>query len=320
MATRDQDEEIIEAINSGDLDGFKRVVLEDTSVVDRALMPVEKFAIHLALRANQMHIANWLIKYGVNLDSQKGNDINALMSACLDDEQDIVEFLIDNGASMEVQDKTGLTPVMIALLHGKVLMARFLIQRGANIHHVARNGDSVLTIAVARDDISNTALLVGKGVNLEHQEHKGWTVLIGASAFGIQLSGEYLIRNGANLNAQDNEGWTALMHACKRAGYEAGRGAMGLARILIQKGAKLDVKNNEGKTALMIVRAEKDECINRIARMSDITGGAYSRFIRLRHQREKLGLIISMLEDAASESTDDRASKRQCCFYEVDLN
>jgi ankyrin repeat protein len=188
-------ERAVERIERNDVNGLRRLLKEDPSLVRRT-------------EAGVLPTWRWTLLHSATA-----------APASLE----IVAALIDAGAEINVQDNEGNTPLHFAMkrinrdklpLPAYDAIIRLLLERKADIHIVNRCGQTPLHTASAfRADPAAVELLIqaGSDVNLKTSPScDAWTPLHGATARNSAGIVAVLLKHGADLTARDGKGLTAL--------------------------------------------------------------------------------------------------------------
>ncbi|HRF75693.1 MAG TPA: ankyrin repeat domain-containing protein [Chitinophagales bacterium] len=87
---------------------------------------------------NNIHLLNWVINNGANVNHQDKNGYSALHVAAQEKHFDCAQILIDNGSNLELGDLHGNTALWTAVFNsrGDTRLVKLYVQNGANLDHV----------------------------------------------------------------------------------------------------------------------------------------------------------------------------------------
>ncbi len=189
-ATLVWDNELIQAIKSGDRDEAKKVLLNGARVSAsdetngcNALMTatmggnVDMIRLLLDNGANvneasgpqcdlgmtpliwsagfqgNSQVAQLLLDNGAKVDDTCCGGLDALLAAASSGNTEIVKILLEHNATLEAKDKEDSTALFLATLQGKVDVVRLLVQMGANVDATSKllgNPESPMSLAAKR--------------------------------------------------------------------------------------------------------------------------------------------------------------------------
>src|SRR5438132_581617 len=81
------------------------------------------------------------------------------------DELKIADLLLRAGADATAENRLGVTPLYMAAEHGNAAMIRRLLDAGANANQVDRTGEMVLMVATRSGDVEAVETLLKRGAN-----------------------------------------------------------------------------------------------------------------------------------------------------------
>jgi ankyrin repeat protein len=196
-------ERAVERIERNDVNGLRRLLKEEPSLVRRT-------------EAGVLPTWRWTLLHSATA-----------APASLE----LVAALIDAGAEINVKDNEGNTPLHFAVkrinrekfpTRDYEGIIRLLLEKKADVHIVNAGGATPLhTAAAFRADPSAVEMLIqaGADVNLKtFAAYDGWTPLHGAAARNSAGIVAVLLKHGADLTARDGKGLTAL-EVAERGGF-----------------------------------------------------------------------------------------------------
>ena len=181
-------------------------------------------ALHVAAEYGHVHLAQFLLEKGINIETKGYYGTTALHRAVTAGQESVVSLLLQEGADVQAESDDGKTALHRAADAGQEALVRLLIQHGADI---------------------------------EAKSLYGKTALFRAAEHGYHEVVRLLLKNGADINTESNDGSSAL-HKAAEYGHET------LTKILLQptsssQAIAIDAKNGLGRTPLYLaVRAEHD--------------------------------------------------------------
>ncbi|KAK3725918.1 Transient receptor putative cation channel sub A member 1 [Vermiconidia calcicola] len=81
-----------------------------------------------------LEMAEFLLQQGLDPNEQDGSGRTALMSACLEDNEEATALLLRHGAATQIADKGGSTPLSEAARRNYVSIVKMLLAAGACVH------------------------------------------------------------------------------------------------------------------------------------------------------------------------------------------
>ncbi|KAJ7147916.1 ankyrin repeat-containing domain protein [Mycena crocata] len=178
-----------------------------------------------------------LIISGADINTQIGEEGNALHLASVRGNEEVVSLLIDNGAHVNILGGDFGTALQAAVVSGQPTIVSVLSKNGADVNHQAGRYSNALQAAVVKGFKPIVELLLKYGVTLD-----GSSALQTASATGDLDIVRMLIEHGAYINGVDNSG-TAL-HVASANGSDA------LVQLLIENSAEVNTVGGRYGTAL----------------------------------------------------------------------
>lgn len=237
------DEELIKAINEGNINRMKKCILEGANVnaIDNNGCP----ALILSIQKSHIEIVKQLILNGVNINAPTKDGWTGLMWAINEGQNrylEIIKQLILNNANVN-DSKDGKTILMLAVKKGNIDFVNELIKAKADVNAINNDGVTALIIAINNGyiEIANQLILAGTNINIVSLNHG--TALIQAVLGGHTEIVIQLILREANINASNKDGWTALIFATNKRQIE-------IIKLLIVARVNINAKSKDNKTAL----------------------------------------------------------------------
>ena len=205
-------------------------------------------ALIIAIENKYFHLADELIKAGVNIDIQNNNDETALMVAAMLGYSEVVDKLLKAGANKNLYDKYyGNTALILATKYGHHEVFDILLKAGVNIDIQNKNGETALIVAAMLGHSEDVDKLLKAGADINIKTNDGYTAFMLALRYGYLGIADKIRKKGADITIKNNNGYTALMIAAEN-------GYLEVVDTLLKAGADITIKNNDGHTALMIAK------------------------------------------------------------------
>jgi ankyrin repeat protein len=236
-ATPVSDEELFEAVRTGDFEAIRGAVSSGADPNARARDG--KTALIAAAETGRAGAVQALLESGANPNVQMLGGGTALSLAARNHQREAVRLLLSAGANPKLKNTHGVTALMETV---DPAIARALIRAGAEVNAADDRGLTPLMRVVSEGSSRSPA---------------------GARAETLQS----LLTAGANVRARDREGRTALIWAIK--GTPSSKSDSELVRMLIEAGSELEARDREGGTPLVYAAVRGD---TRSARLLIETG------------------------------------------------
>jgi ankyrin repeat protein len=239
--------------------------------------------LHWAVRADELEVADLLLKAGADASARNRLGLTALYLAAVNGNAPMIRRLLDHGADPHQVGRTGETILMVATRSGDAGAVRVLLERGANpnvtepqlqlsalmiaaeagatgavrallehnadIHSRSRAGavPSRRMPCVGRTGCGSHGLGIVRG-GLPEQGYQppipgDMTPLMFAAREGHVDAARLLLEAGADGHAVDKNGITPLLMAI-------GSNRIPAARLLVERGADIHAKDAYGRTPL----------------------------------------------------------------------
>ena len=150
-----------------------------------------------ASRGGHLDIVKCMIKSGAIVNDNLGL---ALYEAVVKGYMHIINYLILWGADVNRRDANGQTPLMIAVVHGKSDIVKFIIQAGVDVNTANADGQTALMIGAHRGCADIVQTLLNAGADVNKSDKKGHTALVEAAKEGHEAVADILINSGADVN------------------------------------------------------------------------------------------------------------------------
>jgi uncharacterized protein len=271
---------LVEAAARGDLASVRSLLGQKADV--NAARHDGLTALHAAVHADRLDIADALLRAGANAAAKDRYGITPLYLAAVNGSAGVIQRLLEAGADPNATDPGGETVLMTATRTGAVAAMRLLIERGAQVD--AREPEfqqTALMIAVREDHAPAVELLLESGAAVNAQTRKGPTPVFVPPCKGTGCGSEGVGINRGGLpdrgrRAEVKGGMTPLLYAARDGRVEAARllvaagadlelgdgnairpllqaslnGQIGVARLLVERGANVNADDFWGRTPL----------------------------------------------------------------------
>jgi uncharacterized protein len=207
-------------------------------------------ALHQAVHAEQLTIADMLLRGGADPAARDRYGVTPLYLACLNGNADMIRRLLDAGVDPNI-DATGETALMTAARNGRPAALQALIDRGARVG--ARDPEfeqTALMIAVRENHAAAVDLLIRAGAAVDARTRKGPTPKFVPPCKGTGCGSEGVGINRGGLpdrgrRAEAKGGMTPLLYAARD-------GRLAAARRLVAAGADIELADANGIRPLLM--------------------------------------------------------------------
>ncbi len=225
-------------------------------------------SLHLASAHGNLIVAELLIEYGADVNTQTQNQVTPLELASAHGELEIVHLLLTSGASANSQDAEEFTPLHRAAQGGYLDIVTLLLKSGADVNIQNSNNKTPLDLALnngrldaarclaewmgnanfldllnlspdSLPDVERPTFGHGRSSNIPERRSS----LHAASEAGDLEIVRSLLEVGSRVNERDTYHWTPLMYASAKEMVE-------VAKLLIEYGADVNARDRIGWTAL----------------------------------------------------------------------
>ncbi|MEO8100518.1 MAG: ankyrin repeat domain-containing protein [Acidobacteriota bacterium] len=234
--------DVADSAMRGDKAAVQKLILQKANV--NAPQVDGSTALHWAVQANDLELADLLIKTGAKVAAPNVTGSTPLQLAAVNGSAPMLERLLAAGADPNaLLTKSGDTALMMASRTGKVDAVKVLLDRGAKVNtQETWGGTTALMWAVSEKHAEATKLLIERGADVKTRSYYV------PSASGRGFEGTTPVPNKPN--TQDFEefasGWlTPLMLAARENDLES-------ARLLVKAGADINAQSGDGKDALSL--------------------------------------------------------------------
>jgi len=170
----------------------------------------EPAALSDAARAGNWQTVRTLIAGGVKGDGVNSPDKDGtrpLHWAVRADELQIADLLLKAGADATAQNRLGLTALNLAAANGNGAMIRILLDHGADANEVEKTGETILMVATRSGNADAVRAILERGVNPNTAESQlQTTALMMAAEGGYTESVRALLEYKANIDARSRTG------------------------------------------------------------------------------------------------------------------
>jgi ankyrin repeat protein len=203
-----------------------------------------------AAERGNLAVIRSLIGQGIDVNATRVDGTTALHAAVHADRLEIAELLLKAGANAAVRDRYGVTPLYLASVNGNAEMIRRVLDAGVDPNTVDPGGETALMTAARTGGVAALRLLLERGATVDAREPEfQQTALMIAVRENQVPAVDLLIKAGASVNVQTRKGPTpAFVPPCKGTG--CGSEGVGINRGgLPDRGRRAEVKG--GMTPLL---------------------------------------------------------------------
>ncbi len=297
------DQSLHDAIETGNLAKVKDMVKQGADV--NATNVNDCTSLHIAVIANQLDIAEYLLKHKakVNVVSFLGNTPLHLANT-----GEFVRILLDHHADINALNYNIETPLAKTISNGNIEAATCLVEHGADIHMKDGYGFNPFYLAASKGDKNLMTLLASKGANVNGKTQEKNTPLHGAVLSAIlNKDGDmdvvrHLIHLGGNVCAINDIGMTPLYWVTVAKKFNPD----GLQLLATKKSVNL--RNTSGETVLHdIVCTDKKEAVKYLVEnvgadlnIKDHNGDTPLHAIAGTFREASVGLVRYLVEHGAN--------------------
>jgi uncharacterized protein len=214
-----------------------------------------------------------LLERKTDVNAPQADGTTALLWAVQADDLDMADLLIRAGANVSAANRDGATPLLLASVNGKAAMIGKLLEGGADPNAaLSRYGDTALMLAARTGNTDAIKVLLDHGAQVNKQETWGGTsALMWAVSERHPAAVKLLLERGADVNARSKfvpsttgrgfEGTTPVGAKPNQPEefssgiltpllFAAREGDLESARLLVTAGADVNATAGDGKNAL----------------------------------------------------------------------
>jgi ankyrin repeat protein len=195
-------EEMITAIKTGDLDTVKLMLIADPSLASAKDVDGTS-AVLVATYWGRANVARELLAHNPDL---------SVFEASAAGQLDRVKTLVNADPSLiQAYSHDGFTPLHLAVFFGRRDVAEYLLTLNPDVNAVSRNPMKVqpLHSAAAGNDFDICKSLIEKGADVNARQEGGFTPLHSAAQNGNAALVKFLLTHGADRHAKTDDGRTA---------------------------------------------------------------------------------------------------------------
>ena len=254
---------------------FRFFMIAAVAVAYAVAAPAKSDVADAAQRGDKAAVRS-LVQKKADVNAPQIDGTTALHWAVQADDLELADFLIRSGAKVSIATVAGATPLQVAALNGSAALIDRLIAAGADPNApLTRSGDTALMIASRTGKVDAVRVLLDRNAKVNAQETwGGTTALMWAVSEKHPDVAKLLIERGADVNTRSYyvpsasgrgfegttpvaqkpgkdfeefaSGWlTPLMFAARENGLES-------ARLLVKAGADINAQSGDGKDALSL--------------------------------------------------------------------
>jgi ankyrin repeat protein len=175
-----------------------------------------------------------LLKQHADVNAPQVDGMTALHWAVYADDLEIANLLVRWGAHVNAENRYGVTPLPLACSNGNVAMVEMLLEAGADSNAALPGGETPLMTAARTGALASVKALLSHGARVDSKDdRRGQTALLWAAADGHAAVVQALIDAGADFRMRLASGFTPLLFAARE-------GRAGVVRVLLKAGADVN--------------------------------------------------------------------------------
>ncbi|MFP3032042.1 MAG: ankyrin repeat domain-containing protein, partial [Wolbachia sp.] len=247
----DLDEELLTAVQDGDLDKVKSLVSQNANVNTTDMYSWTP--LHWAAFKDRLEIAKFLIEKNADIDAEDKGPYGKkpIHVAAENNSKDIIELFLSKGVGINDTDKQGYTPLHYAAWRGRLEVAKFLIEEYANSIFKYNNGSTLPCDAPLSNHFHIIKCSIGEKNILEIRDNSGRVPLHCAASNGkLDVVKYFIDEEKVDVNIKDNGYWTPLHWA-------SWGGHLDIAKYLVDKRANINAKDKGSKIPLNVAIDQK---------------------------------------------------------------
>jgi uncharacterized protein len=240
---------LVDASARGDLSAVRALI--DKKVDVNAPRIDGMTALHAAVHADRLDIADALLRAGAKATAADRYGVTPLYLAAVNGNADVIRRLLDAGVDPNAADPGGETALMTAARTGSAAALRALLERGATVDAKEPEfGQTALMIAVRENNDAAVQILLEAGASANAQTRKGPTPAFVPPCKGTGCGSEGVGINRGGVpdrgrRAEVKGGMTPLLYAARDGNVSA-------ARRLIEAGADLELGDGNSIRPLLM--------------------------------------------------------------------
>jgi uncharacterized protein len=206
-----------------------------------------------------------LIAKHVNVNTPEADGTTAIAWAAHADDLVMADQLIRAGADVKAANRYGITPMYLACMNGSAGMIERLLKGGADANALTTEGETALMTAARSGSVDAVKVLLAHGAKVDAREQwRGQTALMWATAERHPDVMKVLIAHGADVNMRSAiQGWERQVTSEPREKwlplggftpllFAVRQGCVECERILLDAGADINVQDPHYVSALLM--------------------------------------------------------------------
>ncbi len=200
---------VFEAVQSGDVEGLKRLVASDPSLATAR----NDLGLSILLHA-RYHWRMEMVEVLLSADPP----LDIFEAAALGRPDRARDLLNDDASLANAWSADGFTALHLSAYYGQPTTVRVLLERGADVAVTSRNPMTLTPLhsAAANGNREICELLLDHGAEVNARQHGGWTPLFSAAARGDAELVQFFLDHGADHALTQAEGKTPCDVAAER--------------------------------------------------------------------------------------------------------
>ncbi|MFP3016488.1 MAG: ankyrin repeat domain-containing protein [Wolbachia sp.] len=292
----DLDEELLTAVQDGDLDKVKSLVSQNANVNTTDMYSWTP--LHWAAFKDRLEIAKFLIEKNADIDAEDKGPYGKkpIHVAAENNSKDIIELFLSKGVGINDTDKQGYTPLHYAAWRGRLEVAKFLIEEYANSIFKYNNGSTLPCDAPLSNHFHIIKCSIGEKNILEIRDNSGRVPLHCAASNGkLDVVKYFIDEEKVDVNIKDNGYWTPLHWA-------SWGGHLDIAKYLVDKRANINAKDKGSKIPLNVAIDQKHNDVVKYLEQAQLD---LNKELLIAAKGDDLNKVIDLISKGANVNVKD---------------
>lgn len=239
-------DKLVREAAQGHLEFVKQYLEQNPQQVD--VMSGGKACIQVAAHQGYVHLVNYLISKGANVNIVDKEGDSTLHYAAFGNQPETMRILLQNGADINFLNSSHCSALHICAHKKTPHCVRQLLEFGADVNIQDSYGDTALHDAIAKENTEVVELLCNApNLDFTVKNNRGFNVLHHASLKGNVIAAKRILQLSRQLvNVKKDDGFAALHLA-------ALNGHANVVEALVLEGqAEIDIRNNRRQTPFLL--------------------------------------------------------------------
>ncbi|CAC5396541.1 unnamed protein product [Mytilus coruscus] len=188
-------------------------------------------------------MVQWMLRYVVDVDQCRDDEVNGLHMASQEGHTDIVKLLLEKDPNVDLCDNDGCSPLYMASQNGHTDIVKLLLEKDPNVNLCDKDDCSPLYRASQNGHTDIVELLLEKNPYVDLCGNQDCSPLCMASYKGHTDIVKLLLEKNPNVNLCDNDDCSPLYMASKNGHTE-------IVKLLLEKNPNVNLCDNDGCSPL----------------------------------------------------------------------